>query len=219
MAKIESTNGAVLAQVDQAHQAVRMSPRPMQAAGYYRYAAVTGLVTGVAAQAELLQMRWSSATHLALIQELTVRAVVTTAFTTAQEMGFNTAQCTGWSAVGSGGSQTVPAATNLMKRTDFPTSQVNDLRIATTAALGVGAKTIFGSNFWEKNGYAGAVGAVVVDHVLDLADQSGEYPMVLQANEGIILRNGPVAMGAAGVVRLAVELAWAEVLIADYPRV
>lgn len=217
MAKIENNLGSVLAQVDTAHQALRTTPRPMQAAGYYRFASVTGLLTALAAGGELMQFRWPSTTHLALIQQVSVRAIVATAFTAPQELGFNAAQVTGFTANGSGGSGIVPGAANLMKRTSFPQSQAADLRLATTAALGVGTKVIFGSNFWEKNGYAGAVGAEVVNHSMDASDGSGEYPIVLAQNEGIILRNGPVTMGAGGLVRVSVELAWVEVLAADFP--
>ena len=218
MAKIEDALGTVLARVDATQQALRVTPRPMQAAGYYRFASVTGLLTAVAAQGELMQFRWASVTHLALIQQLRVRAICTTAFTAAQEVGYNAATVTGWTVNGTGGTDIVPNASNLMKRTSFPQSQVASLRFATTAALGAGTKTIFGTNFWEKNGYAAAVGAEIVNHSADMTDGGAEYPIVLQQNEGIILRNGPTAMGAAGLVKLSVEIAWAEVLIADFPN-
>lgn len=218
MAKIESTDGAVLAQVDAAHKALHITPRPMQASGYYRFSSVTGLVTAVAANGELFQMRWASATHLALLQYLSVRAVVTTAFTAAQEIMVNAAQATGWTVNGSGGTGIVPSAANLMKRTSMPQSQMADLRIATTAALGTGTKTIFGSNFCDVNGFATGQGAVLFDRQVDFTNGGAEHPMVLQQNEGLIVRNGAVAMGAAGVVRFSIEAAWLELPLAEFPN-
>ena len=41
-------------------------------------------------------------------------------------------------------------------------------------------------------------------------DNRDEYPVVLAANEGIVLENN-ITMGAAGKIRLGVDIAWSEI--------
>lgn len=220
MAKFEDgVNSAILGGVDNAFKAQRSSMRPPEALGYYRWSGVSGLVTAVAASGELAQFRWSDASNVALIQWLRVRFVLTTAFTLAQEMIVEALPCTAWSAAGSGGTRITPTATSLMKRSSFPQSKVaaNDIGISTTGALTAGTKTIGGTAIIAQHGWAGAVGATVIDVICDMSDGGAEYPLVLLQNEGLIIRNGATAMGAVGVGKLSVEIGWAEMSLAQFP--
>jgi hypothetical protein len=217
MAKIEDkTDLTAIATVDKTLGAIAISSRPMQAEGYYRFGQVTGLVTAAAANSELFQLRWTDSTHLALIQYLRVRCVLTTAFTTAQELIHDVILATGFSAAGSGGTQVVPGAANLMKRSQFPQSKAQELRLATTTGLGAGTKNLNTHAIAAMHGWAGAQGAVVNDLVLDFTN-TADYPIVLSQNEGLIVRNG-VLMGAVGVVKVSVEVAWAEILATKFPN-
>lgn len=193
-----------------------VSQRPMQAAGYYRWAGVSGLVTGVVASGELFQLRWTDPNYLALIQFLRVRTTVVTAFTAAQELINEVVLATGFTGAGTGGTQILANGANLMKRSNFPQSKVQELRIATTAALGAGTKSLNTHSIGAMHGWAGAQGQTPIDLVMDMTN-SADMPIVLLQNEGLIIRNGATAMGAAGVVKVSVEIAWAEKLVAEYP--
>jgi hypothetical protein len=216
MAKFEDrTDPTALASVDKILGALATSARPMEAAGYYRWSGVTGLVSGAAANAELFQFRWTDPSNLALLQFIRIRAVLTTAFTTAQELILQANLINTWSTAGSGGTQVVPSASGLSKRSTFPLSKINEMRIATTAALGAGTKNISDS-FAAQHGWAGAVGATVIDMTVDLKN-AADHPIVLQQNEGFVIRNGVTAMGAAGVLKMSVECEWAEILTTKFP--
>jgi hypothetical protein len=92
------------------------------------------------------------------------------------------------------------------------------MRIAAAAALGAGTKTIFGNPFLVGQGKTLAAAATVQDANIseEYAPVSGIGPMVLEQNDGFIVRN-IVALGAAGTVRWSVQAEWAEFLNADFP--
>ena len=220
MATKSNVSGSVFETVDPAFTAGRISIWPHQSHGGYRYAGFSGLLpAALAANAETFQMRWSSATDLFVLKFLKVRYQVITGFTAAQELAFDAVQSTGFTVAGTGGTAITPAATTLKKRQSIAISKVSDMRIATTAALGVGTKTLSANSFLVGMGKALAVGATVQDAVfeetLDLT-HSGDDPIVFAQNEGFSIRN-TIALGAGGTVRMAVQLAWTEYLNAGYP--
>ena len=92
----------------------------------------------------------------------------------------------------------------------MPQSRVNELRLATTAALGPGTRSLAPTPLLCHVGWAGGAGQAVIDTTLDLTSSSVEYPFVLHQNEGIAVRFGQTGMGAVGTVRISVEMAWAE---------
>jgi hypothetical protein len=51
---------------------------------------------------------------------------------------------------------------------------------------------------------------VALSPVLLLSHEAGDYPVILAQNEGLVITNG-VAMGAAGVINLHVNVEFAEV--------
>jgi hypothetical protein len=218
MAQIQGADGTVMG-VDAPFNAARVSVWPQPSDGKYRLGQFTGLLTGLAASAEFFQFRWASATHLAAIEFIKVRYVVITGFTAAQELGFDMTLASSWSANGTGGTAVVPGALNLKNRSSFVDSKVADLRIATTAALGAGTKTLSGNPMMTTAAKTLAAAATVQDaafeDVIDLTN-SGDSPIILAQNEGFVLRNA-VLMGAAGTVRASVQVAWAELAAADYP--
>lgn len=205
--------------IDSVYSAGRMSVYPPDGLGEYRVAEFSGLTTGIAANGEVFQFRWTDAANLCLLRSLQVRMAVITGFTAAQEIGFTASQVATWSADGSGGTAIVPGATNLLKRNNYPQSKVGSMRISTTAALTAGTKTIYTNPFLAAAAKTLAAAATVQD--ANLQDGYDWYstmggPIVFQQNEGFVVRNA-VAMGAAGTVRWAIQAEWAEFLNADYP--
>jgi hypothetical protein len=90
-----------------------------------------------------------------------------------------------------------------------------DMRIATTAALGAGTKTLEGVSLAaliapgpitaSLNGQIIAPGTVMIE--CDVAD--GVHPLILVANEGFSIRS--VAVPATGTWSATIQVDWAEV--------
>lgn len=216
MARIESpSDSSAIAEVDKALGALRVTPRPMQALGYYRWAGFTGAMTAVGSNTEFFQFRWTDATNLALIQFLRMRMLFT-ACNTPQEVALSADLASGWTVDGSGGTSVALGAPNLTKRTSFPQTKVSAIRVATTAGLNPGTRTLDASSFLLQSGYLSAVGNIPVDITLDLTNGGAEYPIVLVQNEGLILRN-TLALSGTNAPKIAIEIAWAECSPAQFP--
>lgn len=214
-------NGGVIAEVDgTVFRAQRATSRPVDhgALGAYGYGGFTGILpAALAANSEIFQFRWADATRYAVIRKVQFSAVVSTTFFAAGvPVTIDLVKSTGWSAAGTGGTAVSPAAT-LKRRTSMGSSLVasGDIRIATTAALGAGTKTL------EANSLGGIVAAgpitaslngeiVAPGTILWQAEVGdGEHPLVLAQNEGFSIRS--VAVPATGTWQAAVNIDWAEV--------
>lgn len=205
--------------IEGAYRAARAVLFPQDALGEYRIAEFSGLTTGIAANGEVFQFRWTDAANLCVLRSLKVRAAVITGFTAAQELAFAASMVANWSADGSGGTPITPGATNLLKRSTYPQSKVGSARIATTGALTAGTKTIYTNPFMVGVGKTLAAAATVQDAAIEEGiwfDAGLAGPIVIQQNEGFIVRN-TIAMGAGGTVRWAIQAEWAEFLNADFP--
>lgn len=193
--------------------------------GHYRAALITGLTTGMAANAPIVSLRWTDAgqaaaapgfvyvrPRLLLLLGIDVGAVVTTAFTGAQPTDFECIKATGFTASDTGGTQITAAQIPKMRST-FGTSLVGDLRRATTSALGAGTRTLdtigfaAGPLYNQNTGGSGET----LENVYSLS-RNGQYPLTLTTNEGIIVRV-PTAQGAVGVVQYYVTMEWIEVSV------
>lgn len=217
MAKIEDgASGAILAGVDAGSRALRVSPRPLDALGHYRFAGATGALASLTAGAEIFQFRWTDAQAVALLQFMRIRCTQITAFTAAQEVSLELMGSTGFTSPGTGGTQWLPTAQSFKKRSTMPQSRLGEIRIATTTGLGAGSRSLAPSAWQCHFGWAGGAGQTVLDTTLDLTSSALEYPLVLQQNEGIAVRLGQVGMGSAGSMRISIELAWAEIAAAGF---
>ena len=84
----------------------------------------------------------------------------------------------------------------------------SDLRIAAAAALTAGTRTLETSALAIMAGSSTGVGTGLAPSLL-LAHDASDYPIVLAANEGIVINN-LIAMGAVGVINLFVNVEFAE---------
>lgn len=213
-------NGGTIAEVDgTTYRAQRVSPRPTDygALGHYKWGGFTGIIpAALTANSEIFQFRWTDATKLAMITKLKISACVSTTFFAAGvPVQIDAVKATGWSAQGTGGTGVTPAAT-LKTRTTMGSTLVasGDMRIATTAALGAGTKTLEGNSLAaiaapgpitaSLNGQIIAPGTVLWEP--DIGD--GEHPLVLVQNEGFVIRS--VAVPATGTWTAAIHITWAE---------
>lgn len=195
---------------------------PEGTGGHYRMAAVSGtLAAALAAAGQLFYVRWPSSTLLMVITRLKVSFQCLTPFTanTLTDFGFDLFKATAVSA--GGGGTDLGALAKPKMRTSMATSLLDvagQARISATAALTalttLGATPIAQSvgDSQRVNVAAGTEEARVNDPTLlfqpDIA--SGECPLILAANEGIVVTNRAV-WPAAGTGIVSVEMSWAEV--------
>lgn len=183
--------------------------------GAYTAVLTTGtMAAAMAANGELVQMRWIDATRVCVIHEVAVLEFrnITTAFA-AGVYQFNLIRSTGWSADGTGGVNPSVVDPQLQMRAAAMGASLfsTGFRLATTAALGAGTKTFdtlpmgacFGNvgstpaiaeYFIPKGGgVTGTGGPGIPLFKCDLA--SGEHPIVLGQNEGVSIRGTVPATG------------------------
>lgn len=120
-----------------------------------------------------------------------------------------------WSGQGTGGTGITFGAQDNKKRTGFAQSAMTagDLRIATTAALGVGTKTL-DANAVANMVSGGPITASLNGTIYPLTtlwerNTGDEWPFILEQNEGIVLRS--VAVPATGTWRISAIIEWIEV--------
>lgn len=239
MAVIKGNVSGAKWEVDTASLAGRIQTRAIDvgALGAYRVSANTGtMAAGLAAAAEVFQFRWGDATRTCVVTKVALLAThVATAFT-AGAFTFDMIKSTAFTVNGTGGTALVPfgvAKTGAL-RTTFGATLVTDMRIATTAALTAGTKTLDTGPMAQAKGWipptginylifpamsglltaapavtgTAAMGAVPADLFKpDLAD--GEWPLALVQNEGFSIR---ATVPATGTWALTVELSWLELL-------
>ena len=195
-------------------------PHDYGALGHYRAVLTTGtMAAGMAANGELVQMRWVDATRFGVIQQVTVLEFrnITTAFV-AGVFNFNVIRSTAWTADGSGGSVVSVADPQLQLRAATMGASLfsTGFRLATTAALGAGTKTFDTLNMGACFGNVGSTPAIA-DYIIPKGGGTGpasgdgidiyapdtgnaEHPIVLTSNggstsEGISIRGNVPGTG------------------------
>ena len=214
----------LLPKVDPTHLAARTSMRPLEHAtgGHYHVGNNTGTLatTSVAGTGALWSLRWTHATKLCVVTEVYAEMIPLSVFTTpGREIGMAAWKAYGFTASDSGGN-TVTLSDNNKLRSSMPDTVIasGDVRIATTVTLTTGTRTIsqafaacigVAGDINSAAGTAQILGRIPVLHWKADVDK-GEYPIVLEQNEGIIVTN-TVAFQAAGSARATIRVAWAEV--------
>lgn len=187
--------------------------------GQYGVSAMTGvLAAGITNDSELFQFRWNptDVSKRAFIRRVSIAAAVSsTYFAAGIPIEAYLSKCTGWSVAGSGGAAVDPGAANrrgpsTMKATEVAT---DDMRVATTAGLTAGTKTIATPSI----GHA-ISGAPITSSLsgqifppgtnlfcADLAN--GDHPLELVATEGVIVR---VKAPGTGVWKMSFNVEWDE---------
>jgi hypothetical protein len=195
--------------------------------GAYRIAAISGLLTGVAAASasagHLFAMRWAPTTaagattvekrRFARLQRLRARWFTSAGFTTAQDVGMDLSVLRGYTGAHSGGVAMTLTGDAQKKRASFPSSAVASMRIGNTGALTAGTHTFdaqpVAQGYFAELAAAATVPKGMFELFLSTEDLDRD-PIVLAPNEGICIRNS-ILMGAGGTARLVVELEWAEI--------
>lgn len=221
--RVLGKDGTTQLGVEPKHFAARVSGRPAElgSRGAYGIGLVTGVLpAGLAANSEIMQFRVVHATRFVVVRSVIVSAAVsTTAFVAGVPPTLELRIARGWSAQGTGGTGITFGANDSKKRTDFATTFLGsgDVRIATTAALGAGTKTLDGTAISAVVGNTG--GATVTTQVIPPGtylwqrNTHDEYPLLLENNEGFVVR--AVQVPGTGTWTATVSVEWAEIDPAD----
>lgn len=224
MAVIEGSGGT-LAEVGAASSAPLHTinkPIPSGSLGHYRIAATTGTIAAaLAASGQLFYARWTDATRLMVITRFKASFQALTPFTagTLTDFGFDLMKATAVSA--GGGGTDLGALVKTRMRTSMGASLLDSaglMRISTTAAL-TAITTLDATSIAQSIGDSQSVNPVAATEEARVNDPtllfqpdiaSGESPLILAQNEGIVLRNRTVwPVAGTGIVQ--VEMTWAEV--------
>lgn len=218
--QIIGNNGVIAETSSTLFRALRTEAKPIDtgALGAYSFGGFTGVLpAALAGNSEIFQFRWADATRFAVIRKIRISAVVSTTFFAAGvPVQIDLVKSTGWTVQGTLGTGITPAAL-MKKRTSMGSSLVasGDMRIATTAALGAGTKTLETVSLSAINApgpiTASLNGQIIpAGTILWQAETSdGEHPLVLAQNEGFSIRS--VAVPATGTWQAAITIDWAEV--------
>src|SRR5215469_2380202 len=215
---VGNVNNTTAQEVEVNTKAARVVIRPddFGSLGIYGVGGISGTMAAVlAAAADIFQFRWTSTTNFCLIKSVSISAGSVAAMTTAQGAGFNLNKVTAWTADGSGGTTLTPAAGQNKLRTSMGSTGVGSIRIASTAALTNGTRTV------DTTAIAGLAFGITttagVSYITPSADlfrsNAGDYPFILspQASnfEGFVIQNS-ILMGAGGTFTFAVKVIWEE---------
>lgn len=195
-------------------------PCPYGTLGHYSFSGATGAIAAaMSADGELFHFRWTNTTSVAVVSQIFVTGMrATTAFAVGA-IDLKATVARSWTVVGSGGTALTLTTNNQKLRTStMGASLVGDARIATTAALGAGTKTLdvqdIGSIAAHSSGGVGSatpiIGAIYLPtmELFRARVEAGEHPLVLATNEGFVVRG---TVPGTGVWNLGIGLHWAEV--------
>jgi hypothetical protein len=209
MAIIQSGSIAGTALLIEASGAARVADFPIGVLGWNSVGAASGLLTGLAAGAAVFSLRNLSGNPV-LVRRVGVGFVTTTAFTAAQMLSFGLFAARSFTASDSGGTAIALTGSNAKHRTTLSTPTSIDCRVATTAALTAGARIVDANALGLQAGWSGGAGTTVTPALNNLlSHDTGDYPLVLAQNEGLLIAN-LTAMGAGGVGVATVAVEFAE---------
>lgn len=185
--------------------------------GSFALSVPTGLVTtaaaGTASAGHLFAMRWASSTVSCFIKRVAARFTLTTAYGTAQRTGCDLCVTRSYTVAHTGGTSveigsTTADTNSIISSLGTSIIAVDQIKVATTGGLTDGTHVIDVNSIGTLVGWSGAIGDQVPTAgsgagggygiLFDQAQSSHRSPIVLAANEGIIIRN-TVLMGATGV--------------------
>lgn len=193
-------------------------PLPYGSQGHYCYGGFTGILpAALGANSEIFQFRWAHASSLAVIRKVRISACVSTTFFAAGvPVQIDLVKSTSWTVAGTGGTGLTISALLKCRTSMGNTDMVaGNMRIATTAALGAGTKTLETLSL-SSIAAAGPITASLNGQIIppgtilwqaEVGD--GEHPLVLAQNEGFSIRS--VAVPATGTWTAAINVDWAEV--------
>jgi hypothetical protein len=206
-------NAGVVADVDGAgFRALRTTQRPLDigSLGGYRLAMQSGVMAaGLAANSEVFQFRWTDATRLCVLHKVVFDGMGSIIGFAAGVAQFKCTIARAFSASGTGGTAATLTGDNQAVRTSHPATLLTEARIASTAALGAGTKTLDAQDVGAVlGGLPATAGAGLPEGDLIRTIGMAEHPIVLAQNEGFVVR---ATVPATGTWTFGITVGWSEV--------
>jgi hypothetical protein len=175
---------------------------------------VTSGVIGVNATGEIFQFRWSDPVRICAVQRLGIVVIASGAPTAVATAQIDVIHATAWSAQGTGGTAIDMTAGTNKHRSGMDTSKIpaGDIRMATTAALGAGTKTLEANSLSSIQASGSAAPLLSYTRILESRPGDQEYPLVLQPNEGFVVKiisNG-IGGNTTGTFVVSIDVDWLE---------
>jgi len=202
---------STIAEVESATRAIRTMTRPPDpgALGSYKLAAKSGLMAaGLAANSPIFSFRYSGA-NLALVRRIVMSAGVNTTAFALGIADFDLFIARTFTASDTGGTGASIATPNGKLRTSFAATGLADFRIASTAALTPGTRTLDAQQIESmRRSISAATSQDIINPMTDFfREQPGEQPLVLATNEGFVIQ---ASVPATGTWNFSVGVAWDE---------
>jgi hypothetical protein len=209
MINLGGINGTNIADVT-VNKNLQITERPSDAVAWNSLGVQTGLITGLAANAPIFAFVNKSA-NLILIRRVGVGFITSVAFTTAQKTDYGLIVGRNYTTYETVGTNITFTGNNAKHRVSLSIPTSLDVKVAIAAAVSGGVKVLDTNHLGQTGGWSAGVG-VTVQPTLDnlFSHNAGDYPIVLQANEGILITN-LTAMGVVGVGTAYINLEFAEV--------
>lgn len=181
-------------------------------AGSYSASALSGTIAaGMSANQDILQARWTSTTHLAVVTDIINDGLAGSATAFTAGFGMVAAHVArGYTADGSGGTALTLTGNNQKLRTAMPTLGMT-IRVASTGALTTGTRTLDANPIGRNAITFGTVASVIYiapGTPLFTADGTFTHPIVLAAEEGIVIK---ATVPATGTWQAGFTIKWMEV--------
>jgi hypothetical protein len=197
-------------------------PYDFTGGGHYRVNHRCALVALQAANSRLFSLRNPSTTLVTVITRLTLQWIQTAAHTAAIEDSLDLFKVTGFTALD--GVNTVTPVASVMRTAGMtvPASAASTLRGVTIAGASAGmtggtlvkdTSSIAQLPLWLTLAFVDPAQRSMA--VLETGDRLGEHPLVLAADEGIILENRAL-LGAAAGSSVYIDLSYLEVNLANF---
>lgn len=210
--RVLGKDGASQLAVDPSHFAARVSLRPIEigSLGAYSKSLNSGIMAaGLAANANIYSFRNGGA-NIALLRKVVITmGGLATAFTAGQAT-FNLIPARSFTASDSGGTGGTLTGNNGKLRTSFGTTTISDIRIASTAALTAGTRTLDTDPIASITLPIGvAVSTIYIPPNTELwTPEAGQHPHIISPNEGFVIQT---TVPATGTWCFSVRPVWDEV--------
>jgi hypothetical protein len=170
------------------------------------------MAAGLAAAAPVYSLRWTNANYLAFIRRISISmASLGTAFTAGIGL-FEVLVARAFSGSDSGGTSILPTGNSQKLRTNMGTTLFGDMRQSSTATLTAGTRTLDSKPHRQVFFAVGAVANTVYLPTTTIfgAIVDADHPVVLSANEGLIIR---ATVPATGTWQFNVGIEWLETTV------
>jgi hypothetical protein len=183
---------------------------PIDVLGSYAISATSGTIAaGQGANSPIFSFRWTDTVNAALIHRVAISMMSLGTGFAVGAATFGIIAARAFTGSDTGGTPLTLTTNNGKRKTGFSTTLVGDMRIASTAALGAGTRTLDAQDFGLLQcGITASVNTVFQPTTnLWAPDQSSAWPLELVTNEGFVVR---ATVPATGTWQAQVTVEWSE---------